>query len=155
MVCRTSCLVAIVFLVSMIYTHGIVDQYGVIKQYRDQLTPELNARYQKISDERRGIFYRGYLVGFVLSVILLLLNKYRGRKTDALSMVCIIVSVSFITNYLFYLLSPKSDWMLNHIRDPKQTQAWLAMYRTMQVYHHGGLALGLIAMGFFAYAFRC
>ena len=155
MVCRISCLVAIVFVVSMIYTHSIVDQYAVIKEYRAQLTPELNARYQKISDERRAIFYKGYALGFVLSLCILLLNRYQGRKLDTLAMVCTIVSVSFLTNYFFYLLSPKSDWMLNHIDDPKQTKAWLAMYRTMQVYHHGGLALGLVAMGFFAYAFRC
>lgn len=72
-----------------------------------------------------------------------------------LTMVCLVVSISFLTNYFYYLLSPKSDWMLNHIKDPEQTKAWLYMYRSMQVYYHGGLALGLIAVGVFAFAFRC
>jgi len=29
------------------------------------------------------------------------------------------------------------------------------MYRGMQVYYHTGLVLGIIAIGIFAYAFRC
>jgi hypothetical protein len=53
------------------------------------------------------------------------------------------------------MLSPKSDWMLNHINNPEQTKLWLQMYRTMSVYYHIGLVLGIIAVGFFAFAFRC
>jgi hypothetical protein len=44
--------------------------------------------------------------------------------------------------------------MLNHITTPEQTQAWLEMYRGMQVYYHTGLVLGLAAVGVFAYSFR-
>jgi hypothetical protein len=45
--------------------------------------------------------------------------------------------------------------MLNHMQDPEETKAWLAMYRGMQVYYHTGLVLGLVAVGTFAFAFRC
>jgi hypothetical protein len=65
-----------------------------------------------------------------------------------------VVAISFVTNYFYYVLSPKSDWMLNHIKTPEQTKAWLGMYRGMQVYYHTGLVLGLFAVGTFAFAFR-
>ena len=70
------------------------------------------------------------------------------------SMVCLVLATSFITNYFYYILSPKKNWMLNHIETPEQTKPWLEMYRKMQVYYHTGLVLGIIAIGIFAYAFR-
>ena len=70
------------------------------------------------------------------------------------SMVCLVLATSFITNFFYYILSRKKNWMLNSIDTPEQTKAWLKMYRGMQVYYHTGLVLGIIAVGFFAHAFR-
>ena len=155
MACRLSCLVASVFIIGMIYSTNVTENSGVLRKYREQLPVELNERYEKITRERRNIYYRGYVYGFILSLFVIFLNKTRRISMSNLTMVCLVVSISFLTNYFYYLLSPKSDWMLNHIKDPEQTKAWLYMYRSMQVYYHGGLALGLIAVGIFAFAFRC
>ena len=120
------------------------------------MAPDLKERYEKIVAERRNLYYQGYVLGFILSILVILGNKYYlNRKIGKWSMVCTIVSISFLTNYFYYTLSPKSDWMLNHIADGNQAKAWLYVYRKHQVAYHGGLALGLIAMGFFAFAFRC
>jgi hypothetical protein len=43
--------------------------------------------------------------------------------------------------------------MLNHIKDEKQSKAWLEMYQQMKTNYHIGFVLGLIAVGFFGYAF--
>ena len=155
MACRLSCLVAAVFVISMIYTTNMTGKYGVLKEYKDQLTPELEERYTKITEERRNIYYQGYALGLVLSAMIIFLNKMRKTPLSNLSVVCTVLAVSFLTNYFYYISSPKSDWMLNHIDNEEQAKAWLKVYRAMQVYHHGGLALGLIAVGIFAYAFRC
>ena len=71
------------------------------------------------------------------------------------SIVCVVLATSFLTNYFFYMVSPKSDWMLNHITDKKESQAWLKMYRTFSLNYHVGLVLGIIGVGIFAFAFRC
>ena len=71
------------------------------------------------------------------------------------SMVCITVFIAFFTNYFYYILTPKTDWMLNHIDSREQTKAWLEMYRTMQVYYHSSLVVGIIAVGLITFAFRC
>lgn len=155
MACRLSCLVATVFVISMIYTTNMTGKYGVLKEYKDQLPPELEERYSKITEERRNIYYQGYVLGLVLSAMIIFLNKMRQTPLSNLSVVCTVLSVSFLTNYFYYILSPKSDWMLDHIDNEEQAKAWLEVYRAMQVYHHGGLALGLVAVGIFAYAFRC
>lgn len=155
MACRLSCLVAAVFVISMIYTTSMTGKRGVLKEYKDQLTPKLEERYTKITEERRNIYYQGYALGLVLSAMIIFLNKMRKTPLSNLSLVCTVLAVSFLTNYFYYILSPKSDWMLEHIDNEEQAKAWLKVYRAMQVYHHGGLALGLIAVGIFAYAFRC
>ena len=72
-----------------------------------------------------------------------------------MSLVCLVLSTSFLTNYFYYMLSPKSDWMLNHVNNKEQTRAWLLMYRDMQYNYHLGLVLGIIAVGVLAFAFRC
>ena len=155
MICRWSCLVSLVFLIGMIYSTNAVNKSGVLRQYKEQLPPELVERYERITRERRNIYYQGYALGFVLSLIVIFINKSTSKKMGGISIVCTILAVSFLTNYFYYMLSPKSDWMLDHIKDPKQVKAWLNMYRTMQYYYHGGLALGLIAMAALAFAFRC
>ena len=155
MACTWSCLVASVFIIGMIYSTNATEKSGVLRKYRSQLPADLNERYDKITKERRDIYYQGYVLGFVLSVLVIFLNKQRKVTMTTWSMVCTVIVISFLTNYFYYTLSPKSDWMLNHIEEPEQTKAWLHMYQSMQVYYHGGLALGLVAMGVFAYAFRC
>ena len=71
------------------------------------------------------------------------------------SLVCIVISTSFVTNYFYYSLSRKSDWMLNHMGTPEEVKAWLQMYKEMQYNYHMGLVLGIIAVGILAFAFRC
>jgi hypothetical protein len=45
--------------------------------------------------------------------------------------------------------------MLNHINNAEQAKAWLIMYRSMQVYYHTGLVLGILAVALITFAFRC
>ena len=44
---------------------------------------------------------------------------------------------------LYYV--PKTDYMVLHLDSKKQREAWLAIYRYMQLKYHTGLALGVIA----------
>ena len=76
-------------------------------------------------------------------------------KMNNFSLVCIVTSTAFITNYFYYMLYPKTDWMLNHITNGEQSKLWLEMYKKMSLYYHSGLVLGIIAVGFLAFAFRC
>jgi len=153
MPCSISLLLSIVFLVSMVY---MLQATAITNEYEAQLPKELQQTYTTIVNERKWIYYMGYGLGFLLAIAIIFYNIYVAkRKLSTVSLVSIIVSVSFITNYFYYILSPKSSWMLDSIKDPEQTKAWLKMYRGMQTYYHGGLALGVVAMGLFAFAFRC
>ena len=126
-----------------------------ILKYKSQLPENLQKIYEQIINERTTIYYQGYILGFILSIFIILVNIYSEHKMlSTMSMICLILAISFITNYFYYILSPKKNWMLNYIKTPDQTKAWLQMYRKMQVYYHTGLVFGIIAVGIFAYAFR-
>jgi len=126
----------------------------ITNEYENQLPNDLKHVYKSIVNERVQIYYTGYFLGFILSVLFILYNVYLKReKYTTVSLICIIITISFITNYFFYVLSPKKNWMLDHIKDPEQTKAWIKMYKGMQTTYHTGLVLGLISMGFLAYAF--
>ena len=154
--CMISCSISAVFILGMIYMNHSIAKSQTIVKYKSQLPENLQKKYEEITNERLTIFYQGYILGFILSLFIILGNVYSDHKMlSTTSMVCIVLATSFITNYFYYTLSPKKNWMLNYIETPEQTKAWLQMYRSMQIYYHTGLVLGIIAVGLFAHAFRC
>ena len=155
MPCTMSCSISAIFLIGMIYMNYSVLTSRIILKYKSQLPDNLKQIYEQISTERTTIYYQGYILGFILSLIIIIVNIQSNHKMLSTSaMVCLVLATSFITSYFYYILSPKKNWMLNYIKTPEQTNAWLKMYRGMQVYYHTGLVLGIIAVGVFAYAFR-
>lgn len=156
MPCAISCVISCVFVIGMIYFYYMTDKTKIVKHYKEQLPHTLQIRYEKISEERKRISLYGYGLGLILSLLIIYFNyKMKGgNKLNTMSLVCTVLATCFLTNYFYYMLSPKSDWMLNHIHSGEQTKAWLQMYRGMSYNYHMGMALGVIAVGIFAFAFR-
>ena len=156
MACSISCAISAIFIIGMIYFYNSTSKSAVVQHYKSKLPSSLKERYDKITNERMMISYYGYALGFILSLFIIFYNlKLKGSKLNNVSTICIVTSVCFLTNYFYYILSPKSDWMLDHMTNQEQVKLWLQLYRTMQVYYHSGLVLGIIAVGIMAFAFRC
>uniref|UniRef100_A0A6C0DTL2 Uncharacterized protein n=1 Tax=viral metagenome TaxID=1070528 RepID=A0A6C0DTL2_9ZZZZ len=155
MVCSISCSIALAFVVGKIYFYNATTNSQIVKHYKEKLPIKLKQLYDKISNERFKISMYGYVLGFFLSLCIIFYNlKLKRERLSNISLVCIVVATCFLTNYFYYMLTPKSEWMLNHIDTPEQTKLWLQLYRNMSVYYHSGLVLGIIAVGFVALAFR-
>lgn len=156
MACLLSCSISAIFIIGMIYFYNLTGKSTIVKHYKDSLSSDLQKRYEKISKERMMISYQGYALGFILSLGIIFYNlKFKHLKMNNTSLVCTVIATSFLTNYFYYILHPKSDWMLNHTSNQEEVKAWLQMYREMQFNYHSGLVLGIIAVGAFAFAFRC
>ena len=156
MACSISCMISAIFIIGMIYFYNRTDKSEIVKHYKNMLPIDLQKRYEKISKERMTISYYGYGLGVILSLFIIFYNlKIKHVKLNTISLVCTVVATCFLTNYFYYILSPKSDWMLNHTNNQEQVKAWLLMYREMSYNYHAGLALGIVAVGIFAFAFRC
>lgn len=156
MVCSITCMISAIFIIAMIYFYNISNQSKIVKHYKEKLPRDLQIRHEKISNERLNISYRGYILGFILSLLFIIYNyNFKARKLGNISVVCSVIIISFLTNYFYYILSPKSDWLLNHINNNEQSRLWLEMYREMQFNYHLGFIFGIIAVAIFAFAFRC
>ena len=152
MVCSITCSISAIFIIGMIYFYNATSKNATVLHYRSKLNAQQREAYDKIARERMRISMQGYGLGLILSGLII---YYKKKQLKSRSLVCLVLATSFLTNYFYYMLSPKSDWMLNHVESKEQTQAWLKMYRTMQYYYHFGLVLGIIGVGLIAYAFRC
>jgi hypothetical protein len=154
MPCGISCSISAVFVIAMIYMNYSMLHSQIMQKYQGQLPENIRATYREIVDERSKIYYFGYFLGFILSILIVLYNTQIGKnKMSTFGIICLVVAVSFSVNYFYYILSPKTKWMLNEIKTEEQTKAWLNMYRNMQMYYHSGLVLGIIGVGVFAFAF--
>ncbi len=156
MACAISCMISGVFIIGMIYFYNMTNKSEIVKHYKEKMPTDLQKRYEKISEERKKISIHGYILGLVFSLFIIFYNlKLKGARLNNTSLVCTVMATCFLTNYFYYMLSPKSDWMLNHINNPELVKAWLQMYREMSYNYHAGLALGIIGVGILAFAFRC
>jgi len=156
MACIISCMISTIFIIGMIYFYNMTSENEIVKTYKEKLPSDLQKRYEKIAKERMIISYQGYFYGLLISLFIIFYNlKIKREKLTTIPLVCIVVSTCFLTNYFYYMLSPKSDWMLNHTNSSEQVKAWLQMYREMQYNYHMGIVLGIIGVGILAFAFRC
>lgn len=156
MPCSITCMIAVALIIAMIYFQNATAKSVIVKEYKKQLPSNLQNLYEKISSERMRINYYGYSLGLILSSIIILYNySLNKNKLTTTSLVCLVIVVSFFTNYFYYILSPKSSYMLNHINSPEQTKAWLVMYKEMQYNYHFGIVIGIVAVAVLAFAFRC
>jgi len=156
MPCSISCIIAAVFVIGMIYFYNMTGKSEIVKNYKKNLPTDLQKRYEMITAERKKLSYQGYALGVALSICLIIYNtQLRSERMSASGMVCLVIATAFLTNYFYYILSPKQDWMLNHTTNQEQVKAWLKMYREMSFNYHAGLALGIVAVGVLAFAFRC
>ncbi len=158
MICTISFGISIIFIVAMIVTNIMSYKNKTIQTYRKQLPDRYKDIYDSVLKERMTIYYQGYVLGLVLSLFVILYNYYiKKDKLTFINILCIVLATSFLTNYFYYTLHPKKNWILdsNIRKDPKQVKEWLKMYKHMQIYYHTGLLLGIIAILILAFAFKC
>ena len=147
MVCSTSCVVATIFIVAMIFTMYGSDKTNAIRDFMRLLTPQQIVVYEKIANERRNIYFIGFGLGLLASFAFLAWNhmsKSGSRRLNRTSTICIVGAITFTINYFYYMLTPKSDWMILHIDGDSQKKAWLQVYKLMQYNYHFGALLGLV-----------
>ena len=161
MVCTNSCMFASIFLIANIYMMFSCVNDTNKSDFKKTLTNKQKAIYETIISERKNIYYGGFALGIALSILALYIGENYlffltiKNKTGAstLPKVCTIATITFITNYFFYILYPKTDYMLLHLTNKAQIEGWLAIYKKMQYKFHFGFVLGIIAITIYAYGF--
>lgn len=139
MVCITSCLLSAVLLSGMISVM-LVSQYSPIhKNFFRLLDNNQKVLYKKIVHERLTLFLQGLIIGLICAVLITPHLKYK-KKTR----VCIFILISVGILNLYYLLFPKSTYMLEHLNTREQITAWNNIRLEMRFKKILGMILGLV-----------
>ena len=159
MFCGNICIIAFVFLIANIYV--MFSTENIAKQeFYNTLSGDQKNIYKKLIKERKNIYYGGFILGIVLSILFIVMLKSnifnnisnslfnKKSKSSKTSVVCIVGAITFVTNYLFYILYPKSDFMILHLENKEQIKEWLDIYKYMQFRYHLGFVLGILALIF-------
>ena len=149
--CNNYCAIGFILIISKIYMLFSYNKYDLMINFMNKLdNKELNI-YLKIINERRNIYLQGMLLGLVLAVLYVLLVK--NNKNNKIMTACIFVTIVIVTNTIYYLLKPKSTYMLNHIVEQDKIEAWLKIYKYMQRIYITGILLGILSYVFISYGF--
>ena len=107
--------------------------------FENLLNSEQKQKYNSIKKERLRIYFEGQILGVILA--LLLTSKV---NLDKCKKICLFITVILGVNYLYYILHPKSDYILRHLNCKQQIDAWLKQYIHMKNLHKIGFILGLM-----------
>ena len=140
--CAYSCGIAATLFAGMAYCTYMGNRTQLVQDYMRTLTPDQQQTYAKIVAERRGIYLRGFGWGLLLSALVLGIHHQYLTMSRAV-LLCNVAAITLATNYFYYILSPKSDWMVLHFNHKSDAANWLRVYRGMQVNYHVGLVLGI------------
>ncbi len=150
MVCYTSCALSGVFLFSMAYFAISVDKNYIKNDLMAMLTPELQEKYKATMKERRDLYLKGFIGGFIISLVawLLLRNTY---KITVVQTVCFLIAMTYIITYIYYTMAPKSPLFVTYLDDPKARAKWVEVYNYMKYNYHMSMLLGIVFVGLFGY----
>ena len=143
MYCELAWQISIVFLVSFIYMNVVMFLSSQKSSFTDTLDEDQKEEYAKIVSERADLSRKGYIMGLTTGLLAAWLLRLSGSKYTNSHLFAVVLAVMFVAHYLYYMLKPKSQYMLNNLKDEKQVKAWTEMYRTMQFRHFTGLGLGV------------
>jgi hypothetical protein len=144
MVCITNCAIGAAFIGGTIATALVSKQDTVFQEYHKTLNTQQRDALERISNHRLTLYVQGTILGIILVTLFAI---YGGGKMSPLTSGCTFVAIVLLTQYFYYILMPKPDWMIRHLKNKEQNDKWLQVYRHMSLRWHLGLLVGLV--GFF------
>jgi len=145
MVCTWTCALAVgLIIASLLPNMASTDKQDKLETL---LTPEQKDVYDQIIEERTKLYMQGLAIGLILAFLYL-----RYYKMEIMSSICIFVCITVLAQVTYYLLMPKSKWMLNYLDNSAQNDAWLELYKDKMNRWHWGFIIGIIGYGVLCYA---
>ena len=144
MSCFNSCMIAFGLLGSKLLIMGSSGYSKNKYELVNMLNDKQKEAYFNIVKERGTLFMRGIILGCIIAFMVVYLMSSGTRLTQT----CLFVSIALLIANYYYLLMPKSDYILSHLENKEQINAWLKMYKEMNFKSNLGSILGAAAFLF-------
>jgi hypothetical protein len=151
MVCYLSLALAFGFMGASLMTMIGTQQHLLVSKFMSTLNFEQQELYKKIVEERFNLYMQGQLLGLLFGCIYLVAaRRYNVSCGQAVASFLLIVMA---TQYFYYTLMPKKEWMVDSLTTQESMQEWLNIYKYMKRQYHVGFLIGAFGYGLIAYAF--
>ena len=151
------CAIAFVFLATSIASPVVASSKQHLHHtFQQTLNDDQNQRYERIVQHRRNLYLQGLVLGVVVACLVVGGVMQVAPMSSNVSYGCLAVVVLFVVEFLYYMLSPKGEYMISVLETQEQRDAWLAVYRHMQVSMYGSFACALVgSFLFFTFVMPC
>ncbi len=102
------------------------------------LDPQRAKVYSQIIQERSRLYIQGILIGLVVAAVVQLQMQFKNNFHKT----CTILGITLAFSVIYYILMPKSKYMLDYLKSPQEVKAWLNMYNTMKTRYLIGFLMG-------------
>lgn len=137
MICINICLISAGLLGAMLTT--MLSNNLKSKNEQMGFTQKQKEIYSLIVKERTMIYFKGLVVGVLVSMIYLYLSK--GLVASNL---CTVIAITLMVSTFFYLLSPKKHYMVQHMTSIEQVRKWNTISKKMKRSYNVGFLFGLV-----------
>ena len=96
MFCKKSCLIAGSFIVASIFVCLRVDKQALNQPLMELLDDENKQRYRMIANERKAIYFKGFALGFILSLLALYIlnnNKFKASMKHTIYLFFLVILI--------------------------------------------------------------
>ena len=145
--CQVACLLAVSMFSGQLYVMFNNRKNVLFRKFDNLLDQNQKMIYKKIINERMKLYIQGMVLGLILGFTYLC-----SVPSNTVGRACLFTIIVLGTNYFYYMLMPKTNYMIPYLETQEQRVAWLNIYKEMQRRCKIGFILGLFAyliLGYF------
>ena len=139
---KTFCFLGFVLLFASLMVSIMPLKGTVYDTFIKSLDPKQALIYHRIIHERRDIYIQGFLIGSILAFCYLVLAE---KERSPFTKVFIFMGIALLTQFLYYMLSKKPEWIIDSLKTPEQIKLWHQVYSQMQRRYYSGFVIGIFA----------
>lgn len=149
-ICTHTIFIALIFIFAdMAFVYNTYSK-TLKSDFYNSLDVGKKAIYDNIVQERTMIYIKSIFVAFLLSFIYFAIIPkgifFKPLRMSKMSISAISIIIFYIVSYNFYILYPKSDYMMLHLDNEVQKLSWLKIYKDMQYNYHLSYVIGFIGV---------
>ena len=154
-ICNRTLFFALVFIIADIYLLVMVNKKAITTPFINTLDVGKKTIYTNIVQERTMIYIKSIFIALFLSLMYYFVfpknNFLKPKNMTRFSLASVSLVIFYVVSYVFYILYPKTDYMILHLDTENERIEWLKIYKSMQFQYHLSFVVGFIGISILYY----
>ena len=149
MICIKTCLLSTVLLFWVLSGMLVNKKTKVYTELINTFSEVQKTKLDEIIKERTSIFKKASCVSVIISLCITVWQNLLLNIKGSNNICKFIVSYVFFMS-LVYMIHPKSDYMIRHLRTQDQRNTWVKLKKEMSLKRYMGIGIGLFVYSLFS-----